>query len=128
MPGIRLRRSSLSRKSSRLTRNPKDLENAKLIDDIFSNDRIRKGYRYGEVVDLAKEQFLFYAIPAPELKPEPGSNHVDFVSGASLLKSILGGRHEEGTGYRSFAVDETGVICWSIRTRTGPVTRGQAQQ
>ncbi|SRR6266404_1389646 len=101
----------------------KDLESAKLIDDAFSS-RIRKGYRYGEVVDPAKEQFLFYAIPAPELKP----NHYNFVPGASLLKSILHGRHEEGTGHRSFAVDETGLIRWSIRTKTGPVTREEAQQ
>jgi len=102
----------------------KDLESAKLIDDAFSNGRIRKGYRYGEIVDPVKEQFFFYAIPAPELKPD----HYNFVPGASLLKSILGGRHEEGTGYRSFAVDETGLIRWAIRTRTGPVTREEAHQ
>lgn len=99
----------------------KDLENAKLIDDRFSNGRIRKGYRYGEVVDPAKGQFLFYAIPAPELKP--GSFHGYFVPGTSLIKSIRGVNHEEGTGYKSFAVDETGVIRSAIRTHTGPVTR-----
>ncbi len=102
-----------------------DLESAKLIDDTFSYSRIRKGYRYGEVVDPSKEQFLFYAIPAPELKP--GSDHGNFVPGASLLKSILGADHEEGTGYRSFAVDETGVIRGAIRTQTGTVTRDEAQ-
>jgi len=104
----------------------KDLENAKLIDGSFSNSQLRKGYRYGEIVDPAKGQFLFYAIPAPELKP--GSFHGYFVPGTSLLKSIRGVDHEEGTGYRSFAVDETGVIRWAIRTRTGPVTREEVQQ
>jgi hypothetical protein len=99
----------------------KDLENAKLIDGSFSNSQLRKGYRYGEIVDSAKGQFLFYAIPAPELKP--GSSHGYLVPGTSLLKSIQGVDHEEGTGYRSFAVDETGVIRTSIRTRTGSVTR-----
>jgi len=104
----------------------KDLESANLIDDTFSNSRIRKGYRYGEVVDPAKEQFLFYAVPAVQLKPE--SEYVNFVPGASLLKAVLGTGHEEGTGYRSFAIDETGVIRWAIRTRTGPVTREEVQQ
>jgi hypothetical protein len=99
----------------------KELENAKLIDGSFSNGQLRKGYRYGEIVDPAKGQFLFYAIPAPELKP--GSFHGYFVPGTSLIKSIRGIDHEEGTGYRSFAVDETGVIRTSIRTRTGSVTR-----
>jgi hypothetical protein len=98
-----------------------DLRSAKLIDDTFSNGRIRKGYRYGEFVDPAKGQFIFYSIPVPELKP--GSSHGYLVPGTSLLKSIQGVDHEEGTGYRSFAVDETGVIRWAIRTRTGPVTR-----
>lgn len=102
----------------------KDLENAKLIDDTFSGGHIRKGYRYGEALDPIKEQFFFYAIPAPELKPD----HYNIVPRTSLIKSILGRRREEGTGYRSFAVDETGVIRWSIRTRTGPVTREEAQQ
>ncbi len=95
--------------------------NAKLIDDTFSAGQIRKGYRYGDVVDPAKGQFLLYAIPAPELKA--GSDHGNFVPGTSLIKSILGKTHEEVTGYRSFAVDETGVIRWAIRTHTGPVTR-----
>lgn len=99
----------------------KDLRDAKLIDDTFSNGRIRKGYRYGEFVDPEKEQFIFYAIPAPELKP--GSSHGYLVPGTSLLKSIQGVDHEEGTGYRSFAVDKTGVVRYAIRTRTGPVTR-----
>lgn len=99
----------------------KDMENAKLIDGSFSNSQLRKGYRFGEIVDPAKGQFLFYAIPAPELKP--GSFHGYFVPGTSLLKSIRGVDHEEGTGYRSFAVDETGVIRSVIRTQTGPVTR-----
>jgi hypothetical protein len=103
----------------------KDLENAKLIDGSFSNGQLRKGYRYGEIVDPAKGRFLFYAIPAPELKP--GSFHGYFVPGTSLIKSIRGVDHEEGTGYRSFAVDETGVIRTAIRTQTGPVTREEAQ-
>lgn len=104
----------------------KDLKNTKLIDDTFSTGRIRKGYRYGEVVDPLKEQFLFCAAPVPELRS--ASDHVNLVPGASLLKAVLGTGHEEGTGYRSFAVDETGVIRWSMRTRTDPVTREEAQQ
>ncbi len=102
-----------------------DLENAKLIDESFSNGQLRQGYRYGEVVDSTKGQFLFYAIPAPELKP--GSFHGYFVPGTSLIKSIRGVTHEEGTGYRSFAVDETGVIRSTVRTQTGPVTREEAE-
>lgn len=102
-----------------------DLQAAKLIDGTFSNGQNRKGYRYGEIVDPAKVRFLFYAIPAPGMKPRNANGYL--IPGTSLLKSVLGVHAEEGTGDRSFAVDETGVIRCSIRTQTGPVTREEAQ-
>jgi len=102
-----------------------DLQAAKLIDGTFSTSQIRKGYRYGEIVDPTRGQFVFYAIPAPEMKPRYANGYL--VPGTSLLKSIRGVHAEEGTGERSFAVDETGVIRWAIRTQTGPVTREEAQ-
>jgi hypothetical protein len=103
-----------------------ELERAKLVDDTFSAGQIRKGYRYGELLDPARKQYLFYAVPATELKP--ASSQVAFVPGSSLLTAIFGRRQkQEGTGIRSFAIDETGVIRSAIRTQTGPVTREEAQ-
>jgi hypothetical protein len=103
----------------------KDLENARLSND-FSGGRVIRGYRFGEFVDQARKDFLFYAIPAEELTP--GRSQLNVVPGASLIKSIFGPRVDQQTGVRSFSVDSTGVFRSAIRKNAGSVTEEEARQ
>jgi hypothetical protein len=104
----------------------KDLETARFIGSVPAAGQIIKGYRFGEILDTDKKHYVFYAIPAPELKP--GKQNSEFVPGSSLIKSLFGPKNVEETGRYSFAVDETGQIRRTIRNSNGPFTREEVAQ
>lgn len=98
-----------------------DLAEARLIDNSFTGRQVQMGYRFGEIVEAPKRQFLFYAIPV-QIQPSK-ARLLWFLPGASLLSALRGHEEEQFTGVRSFAIDETGVIRYATRTVQGPVTR-----
>jgi len=103
-----------------------DLEAAHMISSPPAAGQIVQGYLFGEILDTDRKHFLFYAIPAPGLKP--GEQNTEFVPGASLVKSLFGAKDEQRTGRYSFAVDETGKIRRAIRNTSVPVTREEVSQ
>jgi hypothetical protein len=113
-------------KLNRGTGTLKDLENAKLIDSTFSDGRVRKGYRYREFVDSAKTEYVFYAIPVPELRHR--GSPAEVLPGFSLIRFIFRIPQREGTGFRSFSVDRTGVIRESMRPDTEPLSQDTASK
>ncbi len=98
-----------------------DLVQARLIGTSFEGVQVHMGYRFGEIVEPPKRQFLFYAIPV-QTKPSR-ARWLWLLPGASLLSALRGHEEEQVTGVRSFAVDETGVVRNATRTVAGPVTR-----
>lgn len=87
---------------------------------------IQSGYRYGEIVDKSRPQFLFYAVPAYPHNSAP--RWFRFVPGGSLLWAMIGKDRSTETGVRSFAVDESGVIRVAThRNSQTLVTREEAQ-
>jgi hypothetical protein len=101
--------------------NISELREARLLDSSFEVGKIHMGYRLGEIVEPSKHQFVFYVIPA---QSQPSSvSWWRLFPGSSLLSAIRGHEAEQFAGERSFAVDETGVIRWAMRTGAGPVTR-----
>ena len=103
-----------------------ELQRAHLIDESIVPGRVYKGYLYGEILDPDRKQFIFYARPAKAFKPELSWRRV--VPGGSLLSPFLPSEDLQGTGERSFAVDETSVIRWAIRPLGTPVTREEVQR
>ena len=100
-----------------------ELENAGSLPSRFSGGRIVSGYQYVEFLDADKKRFIVYAIPAPGMSP---SQNVHLVPGSSLFGAIFHGKgREEGTGERSFVVDETGVIRFAIRPNPIPPARDE---
>ncbi len=85
-----------------------ELENAKLLEWDITPNTVRSGYVYGENIDKPQNQFLFYAVPA--FPRHSSSKWFHIVPGGSLLLGLRGQDHPSGTGERSFAVDESGVI------------------
>lgn len=99
-----------------------ELEEAQLFSWNLTPNTIRSGYIYGEGIDKPHNQFFFYAVPAFPRKLE--SRWFHFIPGGSLLEALLGKQRGAETGYRSFAVDETGVIRFMVQRNLGtPVTR-----
>jgi hypothetical protein len=100
-----------------------DLRKRRLIDDDLDERKLRKGYLFGEVVPSSGKQFLFYAIPAHLPHSEPV--WARFLPGCSLYYN--GWRRDEthGTGFWSFAVDETGTIRFTSSPTSSSVTREQ---
>jgi len=99
-----------------------DLEVARLLNSSFEGGQVHMGYRFGEVVEPPKRQFLFYAIPVL-IQPSRARWLLSSLPGASLLSALRGHQEDQFMGVRSFAVDETGVIRYASRTVEGPVTR-----
>jgi len=97
----------------------KDLEAAKLIRNAPIAGQTLEGYRFGEILGDDSKHFLFYAVPAPDRKPEGAGPEV--VPGTSLIKALLH-REDQGTGRMSFAVDETGKMRRAIRGSSLSVT------
>ena len=104
----------------------KDLQNAKLIDGSFSDGGVRKGYRYREFVNPEKNEYVFYAVPVPELRH--GGSPAEALPGFSLIRFIFRIPQREGTGSRSFSVDQSGVIRGSMRPATEPLSHDTASQ
>jgi hypothetical protein len=101
-----------------------DLRKARLIGDDFVAGQVRKGYVYGEFPDPARRGFLFYAVPAFAHKNDLSWLHI--LPGGSLLQKFFRPMESTGSGIRSFAVDETGVIRSAVRgSATVPVTQGE---
>jgi hypothetical protein len=99
-----------------------ELEDAQLLAWNLAPSTVRSGYIYGEVIDKPHDQFFFYAVPAFPRKHESRWYHL--IPGGSLLEALLGKQRGAETGYRSFAVDETGVIRFATQRNLGaPVTR-----
>jgi len=102
-----------------------ELANAKLLALDLTPNTVRSGYVYGEIIDKARNQFLFYAVPA-FLRHSP-SKWFHIVPGGSLLLGALGQGRPSETGERSFAVDESGVVRVSPhRVPRTPVRREEA--
>jgi hypothetical protein len=98
-----------------------ELQKEGLIDYILESGQVRNGYRYGEILELSKRQILFYALPT---QAQPSQHQWRWIfPGASLFPGFLKKKESDGTGIRSFAVDETGIIRWSVRPAGTPVTR-----
>jgi hypothetical protein len=100
-----------------------DLRRGRLIDDDLDARLRHNGYLFGEAIDPSGKHFLFYAIPAH--LPHPAPVWARFLPGSSLYYN--GWRHDEthGTGYRSFAVDETSLIRYTASPTSIPLTREQ---
>jgi hypothetical protein len=98
-----------------------ELLQTRFLGSSFEGGQVHMGYRLGEIVEAPKRQFLFYAIPV-HIQPSR-VRWLWLLPGASLLSAMRGHEEEQFTGVRSFAVDETGVIRYAIRTVPGPVTR-----
>lgn len=99
-----------------------DLRKNRLIDDDIEAGRSRKGYVFREVVDPERKQFLLYAVPAHLPPAESPPDWVHFLPGWALYYNAWRRDETHGTGFRSFAVDETGAIRYTIVPATGPVT------
>jgi hypothetical protein len=98
-----------------------DLVQARFLGTSFVGGQVHMGYRFDEIVEQPKRQFLFYALPVPTQSSQP--RWWRLLPGASLTSASRGHEEEQATGIRSFAVDETGIIRYAIRTVAGPVTR-----
>lgn len=95
-----------------------DLEAEHLIEGGIAQGRAISGYQYGQFLAPDRKRFFFYAIPAQGLRP---SSDLEFVPGASLFHAFFP-RTKTGTGIRSFAVDESGILRYAVRSNAGPVT------
>jgi hypothetical protein len=83
--------------------------------------------QYVDFLDPDKKRFVIYAIPGAGLRP--ASSIIHFVPGSSLLYGLFGIKDgERGTGIRSFAVDETGVIRHAIRSSSNAPSRDEYAQ
>ena len=92
----------------------KELEKTGSISPEFSGGRTVKGYQYFDFLSADKKHFVIYAIPATGLRPASGVSH--FIPGSSLLYALFNTKERQnGTGFRSFECDETGVIRFAIR-------------
>ena len=98
-----------------------DLEAAHLIEGGIAQGRAISGYQYGQFLAPDKKRFFIYAIPAPGLKP---SSNPEFAPGASLFHAVFP-RTRVGTGTRSFAVDESGILHYAVRSNADPVTQDE---
>jgi hypothetical protein len=96
-----------------------------LIDSSFETAITRRGYRLGKIIEPSGRHFIFYAVPTQPQLPEPRWQKM--LPGASLFLTFLRKRESGGTGIRSFAVDETGTLRWSVRSAVTPVTRVEAE-
>ncbi len=95
-----------------------ELENAGSLPPRFSGGRIVSGYHYVEFLDAHRKRFIVYAVPTiPAAGRTTEAGQVHFIPGSSLFRAVFHvTEREEGTGYRSFAVDETRVIRWAVRS------------
>jgi len=104
-----------------------ELHAARLTSLDLPPSHISSGYRYGEIIDSAHNQFFFYAVPSAPYKEE--SFLYQIVPGGSLLWSFVGVSPNDQPGRRSFAVDETGVIRVTENHRPGdPITREESRR
>ncbi len=101
------------------------LQQERLLDSGFETDINRRGYRLGEIVEPSGRHFIFYAVPVQAQRPEPRWRRM--LPGASLFPGLFRKKESGSTGVRSFAVDETGTIRWSVRSAPTPVTRIEAE-
>ncbi len=101
-----------------------ELQKEGLIGKNIQFSQVQNGYRYGEIAEPSKHQILIYALPIDHQPPRPPG--WEMLPGASLFRGLLKKKETEGGGVRSFAVDETGVIRWSVRPTGTPVTREEA--
>lgn len=102
-----------------------ELQKEGLIDNSLQIGQVRNGYRYGGIVEPSKHQILIYALP---IQDQPSRPHWrGMLPGASLFPGLLKQKATGGGGVRSFAVDETGIIRWSVRPTGAPVTRAEAE-
>ncbi|HYW67412.1 MAG TPA: hypothetical protein VFB10_11960 [Candidatus Dormibacteraeota bacterium] len=101
------------------------LQQEGLLDSGFEADINRHGYRLGEIMEPSGRHFIFYAVPVQAQRPEPRWRRM--LPGSSLFPGLFRKKESGGTGVRSFAVDETGIIRWSVRSAPTPVTRIEAE-
>jgi hypothetical protein len=97
-----------------------ELQKEGLLAFSLEDGQVRNGYRFGEIVEPSKRQILIYALPIPA--PPSRYQWLWLLPGASLFHGFQSKGDNEGTGVRSFAVDETGVIHWAVRPVGTPVT------
>jgi hypothetical protein len=91
------------------------------IDYTLESGQVWNGYQYGEILEPTRRHILFYALPT---QTQPSKRQWRWmIPGASLFSGFLGKRQSDGTGIRSFGVDETGIIRWYVRPTETPVTR-----
>jgi len=96
-----------------------------LINTNFEAGIARRGYRLGLIMEPSGQHFVFYALPIQDRPSRPRWRSM--LPGASLFPGLLKKKEGEGGGVRSFAVDETGVIRYSVRPAPTPVTRLEAE-
>lgn len=102
-----------------------DLRKDHLIDKDLSLTNAHAGYFFDGIMEPTKKQFLFYATPAHFAKEAFRPEWTYFVPGASLVYVMFHAADTQGTGIRSFAVDETGIIRYTATHIPVPVTREQ---
>ena len=100
-----------------------ELNRANLIDDSFLGGRDRKGYRFFEILPQTKERFVFYAMPVRY----PASSFRNLVPGGSLLIALHLLEQPRATAVRAFAVDESGLIRYSLGVESPPTMRQEVE-
>jgi hypothetical protein len=105
-----------------------NLRKSELIDDSLSEGRPHIGYVFHEIVDPAKTKFLFYAVPALYAPPQSEPDCARFFPGSALYYNVLRYDETHGTGARSFAVDETGVLRSTTSRITRPLQREEIER
>jgi hypothetical protein len=105
-----------------------ELRNKKLLGDDLAPEKLHSGYLFHEAAGADAQHYVFYAVPAQLAQDAHKPAWVSFAPGASILLKSLWRDDMEGTGQRSFAIDETGTLRYSVSPTTPPVLRAQAEQ
>jgi len=106
-----------------------ELRSRKLIDDNLAVSKPHGGYVFLGTVDPARNRYFFYAHPerfGTRRESEPAWAY--YLPGCALYYNNSWRRQEiDGTGVRSFAVDESGTIRFTSSEVTAAVQREEAE-
>jgi len=100
-----------------------DLHKNQLIADNLEESKPFRGYVFRAIVDPERKHFLFYASPLHLSPSESAPEWTHILPGCALYYNAWRRDETHGTGVRTFAVDETGDIRYTILPIARPVTR-----
>jgi hypothetical protein len=100
-----------------------DLHKNQLIADDLGESKPFRGYVFRAIIDPERKHFFFYAFPLHLTPSESVPEWTHILPGCALYYNTWRRDETHGTGVRTFAVDETGNIRYTILPIAGPVTR-----